>query len=557
MSQRYNPQTGQMEDDGYNDMGKLALADTNTIVADPNKPAPLAPEGTTVVPAAMPAPEPSPAPAAPSPGAAAPAPGQTFALPAAAPMPVAPARVMETEGTSTTTSGIDKASRRAIQAATAERQGVLAEQQKQIAAAGAVAKDEATDVAANAAEKERLARQQAGETERAIAEGKAAYDRAMQTYQQDYERWQKADIKDFYAGDAGKSRALWSAMTIALGGLAQGKLMRAQVLAGGVPNAQNEGVGIVKDLIARDYNRQKEAIEKQRQIMLDRRADAQRVQDDTQHALNLARVKHAAQADVTAAQMASMLAARGATKAEIASNQQILAVRDLSAQLKAETAKETATHVQSTVQKRLTEQTGGAAKGAAPNGATGFEVFDPNSGQVVGMAPTKEAAAKANDRLVKLKEAREHIANLRNSFNKEGTQYSNLITPWDSDAYKFRKKERDAAAQTMTGPGDHQKDDFERFVRQIGTDFDLKSANPTRLDAADADIAKQVDDTLASVGIRKGVAGRVVRGEAVPVEQKMPPINPAEVGALILRARQGDVEAQKIIRGMRERGIQF
>lgn len=523
--------TGQPVDVGQGVMGAQGGNSAAPTIAKNMAPPPAPP------PEAQPA---APAPAGPQTDTATPG---TFALP---PMAAAPAaRTMETEGTSTTVSGMDRKSKAAIRDAAKKEDLVDAEAAKTAHAVGDVARGEAQDAAAVAGERQQQAEQHAAAQQQTIAQGEDAYKNAMSTYKSEFDRYKKMDIQNFYSGDQRRERQIWAALTIAGGGLAAATRQAAAMSIGQSPGQfDNHGADLVNKVIDDDYQRQKERIVKQKEAVGFAKEGVGTARADQLHALNMLELQTAAKEQVAANKLSTMLAARGVDKASIAENQTIQALARSSAERQARVAQTTADHIQSTVQKRLTEQTGGAAGANGGAGSPATALYGPG-GQVVGYAPDKERAAKINEANAGARDAIGIIAKLRKNFEEHGNEV------WlGTDAGKERTALRDSLALAVKKAGQNSDKDQDLLEGLVASDWDLRRANSTRLNALAERLGKTVDNNLDAVGQSGAQVGKVIRGEAVQDRAPLPQPNRQELSYLVTRAQQGDQAAAQALRNL-------
>lgn len=330
---KFNPATGQYEDDEEQGPSLMQLAQTSSLGRQPQFPAM---ENARIV---------GPAPSAPAPAAI---PGQNVPefAPAMPPsmMPMGGQIGTKTDRqTSTTTSRtkVSEGERKAEDDVQAQlrKQGELERQRAELAAqeakrTAAVEDEAAARLSERALEKQQI--QQAGEQE--YQARKAAAD-------EEFEKWRGMSPKDFWA-DKSTGERLVSALSVAAGAYAQG-------LSGG--KLGNTALQVLQDRMDRHERLERAQIEKQLQVAEKYGSRAAGVREDLALKLKGLDLKYAALDDVVAARVRAGAARAQVPEAKLAGEQAAAQLEQRGAERRAKFLENERQQVNTTVQKKIVE----------------------------------------------------------------------------------------------------------------------------------------------------------------------------------------------------------
>lgn len=459
--------------------------------------------------------------------------------PPATPLYIPP--TMQVTGGRTSVTGLDKASQKRIEAAETEAEGVDAKKVTNANAAGAVAKDDARDQKTIADQQYRDAQASQKQQDAVLADANKRYQDALAEKDAQYQKYKEMDLKSFFDGDQRGERRLWAAMTMALGGLAQGKMAAAAAMLGHDPSGvRNQGVDIVNDTINRDYERQKANILKQKTVLDEagkRVDDIAAYKRDQLHDLEL---KTAAQKEATARQLASMMAARGVDRAEIGKN---AAVNDLlsdAARRKMEVAKDLKRVVTSETERQLTGGQFFTPGQQAPD-PLGIYV----AGTKIGQAGDKEVAQKTNEKLASIRDARQAAVEL-----SEDMQRGPVVPGTDRARHRQQLVDQITLGIVAATPGLKSDKDMELAREQAASSVDQAIGNSTRVNGLIKKLDSQTENLLGSVGLDGKRLAPVVTGEVQAQKRDLPMPNQRDLAVLVDRAKKGDAQAMQILVAM-------
>lgn len=192
-----------------------------------------------------------------------------------------------------------------------------------------------------------------------VAEGEKQLKDSMTAYKAEFEKFRKMDLKDYFAGEEGTVRGVVAALAVAAG-----ELGRMRPGAGG----ENVGVQLVNQAIQQDFMKQKLAIEKQKEVLLQAGEQMQVVERWHTHAMNMLGIKEAAAYDAVISRNTSNLKALGMSEEEAKADAANALLRTQKAAAIQSVFEGTRRQIGGTIEKQLVENQGmpGAAGGMTP-----------------------------------------------------------------------------------------------------------------------------------------------------------------------------------------------
>jgi hypothetical protein len=199
----------------------------------------------------------------------------------------------------------------------------------------------------------------AAKREELMVQGERQLKDAMTLQKAEYDKYRKMEMRDYFAGGEGTMRGVVAALAVAAG-----ELGRMRPGNGG----QNLGIELVEREIQKDFVQQRQAIDKQRDVLLQAGENVELVQRFQTHAMNMLSLKEAAAYDSVMARNTANLRALGVPEAEAQADTSNALLRQKKAEAIQNVFEGTRTAIQSTIEKQLVENQGLGGAGAVSPG---------------------------------------------------------------------------------------------------------------------------------------------------------------------------------------------
>lgn len=226
----------------------------------------------------------------------------------------------------------------------------------------------------------------------ANAAGEREFAGAKARHTEEWNRYRQMDIRDYWA-DKSTGHKVLAGIAVFLGGLGAGR---------------NQAAEILQSNIARDFERQRERIERQYQAVQAAGRDVGSAGEQLAARMKSLDLKESAALATVAAKMKAELARLGVPQAQVAANKEILAIEAKAAEKRTQVDESERTRISSNVSRGVSQ--GGSA------GADGL-IFGPE-GKVVANVGDKKKAEAINKFNAQYLVGRELLEKLRESYAK-------------------------------------------------------------------------------------------------------------------------------------------